>query len=94
MLWRSDDNLSYVLYGDGTWTPSNETSDRQEASLRGEAQRSTIWAETPALAIFGASAMTFFRGWDGPPCRKKVSAQAIQPFEQGFALASSAPVAS
>jgi len=92
MLWRSDDNLSYVLYGDGTWAPSNETWDGQEASLRGEAPSGLYRPERGFGYIWGVRDDVFARlGWATMP--EKGFCAAIQPFEQGFALAS-APVAS
>jgi len=92
MLWRSDTNLSYILYSDGTWTPSNETWNGQEPPSRGEPPAGFYRPERGFGYIWGVRDDVFTRlGWATAP--EKGFCAAVQSFEHGFALAS-APVPS
>ena len=92
MLWRSDTNLSYILYGDGTWAPSNETWNGQEPPWRGDPPAGLYRPERGFGYIWGVRDDVFTRlGWATMP--EKGFCAAVQSFEQGFALAS-APVPS
>ncbi|MFO7632051.1 MAG: sugar-binding protein [Caldilinea sp.] len=89
MLWRSDTNLTYILYGDGTWTPSNETWDGREAPWRGDPPSGLYRPERGFGYVWGVRDDVFARlGWATMP--EKGFCAAIQPFEQGFALAGAA----
>jgi hypothetical protein len=87
MLWRSDTNLSYILFGDGAWAPSNETWNGQEPSSRGEPPAGFYRPERGFGYIWGVRDDVFTRlGWATMP--EKGFCAAVQNFEQGFALAS------
>ncbi len=87
MLWRSDTNLSYILFGDGSWTPSNETWNGQEPPWRGEPPPGFYRPERGFGYIWGVRDDVFTRlGWATMP--EKGFCAAVQNFEQGFALAS------
>ncbi len=87
MLWRSDTNLTYILYGDGTWGPSNETWDGREVPWRGDPPAGLFRPERGFGYVWGARDDVFTRlGWATMP--EKGFCAAIQPFEQGFTLAS------
>ncbi|HAJ37597.1 MAG TPA: hypothetical protein DCL15_18165 [Chloroflexi bacterium] len=87
MLWRSDTNLSYILFGDGSWAPSNETWNGQEPPWRGETPAGLYRPERGFGYIWGVREDVFTRlGWATMP--EKGFCAAVQSFEQGFALAS------
>lgn len=87
MLWRSDTNLSYILYNDGTWEPSNETWNGQEPPSRGDPPAGLYRPERGFGYVWGVRDDVFTRlGWATMP--EKGFCAAVQPFEQGFGLAS------
>ncbi len=87
MLWRSDTNLSYILFNDGTWAPSNETWNGQEPPSRGDPPAGLYRPERGFGYVWGVRDDIFTRlGWATMP--EKGFCAAIQPYEQGFALAS------
>ena len=87
MLWRSDTNLSYILFNDGSWAPSNETWNGQEPPSRGDPPAGLYRPERGFGYVWGVRDDVFTRlGWATMP--EKGFCAAIQPFEQGFALAS------
>jgi len=90
MLWRSDTNLTYILYNnDGTWAPSNETWDGRETRWRGESPPGLYHPERGFGYVWGVRDDIFARlGWATMP--EKGFCAAIQPFEQGVALAGAA----
>jgi len=87
MLWRSDTNLSYILYADGSWAPANEMWNGQEIRARGTAPAGLYHPERGFGYVWGVREDVFMRlGWATMP--EKGFCAAVQPFEQGFALAS------
>ncbi|MCB0069145.1 MAG: hypothetical protein KDD77_18410 [Caldilineaceae bacterium] len=87
MLWRSDTNLSYILFNDGSWAPSNETWNGQEPPSRGDPPAGLYRPERGFGYVWGVRDDVFTRlGWATMP--EKGFCAAVQPFEQGFALAS------
>ena len=89
MLWRSDTNLTYILYGDGTWGPANETWDGREIPRRGDPPPGLVHPERGFGYVWGVRNDVFTRlGWATMP--EKGFCAAIQPFEQGFAITGAA----
>lgn len=89
MLWRSDTNLTYILYNDGTWELSNLAWDGREIPTRGEPPPGLYRPERGFGYVWGMRDDVFARlGWATMP--EKGFCAAIQSFEQGFALASAA----
>ena len=87
MLWRSDTNLSYILYADGSWAPANEMWNGQEIPSRGAPPAGRYHPERGFGYVWGVRDDVFVRlGWATMP--EKGFCAAVQPFEQGFALAS------
>lgn len=89
MLWRSDTNLSYILYPDATWENANETWNGQEPPSRGDPPPGLVRPERGFGYVWGVRDDVFNRiGWATMP--EKGFCATLQPFEQGFALASAA----
>lgn len=89
MLWRSDTNLTYILYSDGSWGPSNETWDGREIPRRGNPPPGLFHPERGFGYVWGVRNDVFTRlGWATMP--EKGFCAAIQPFEQGFAVTGAA----
>jgi hypothetical protein len=89
MLWRSDTNLTYILYNDGTWELSNLAWDGREIPTRGEPPPGLYRPERGFGYVWGVRDDVFARlGWATMP--EKGFCAAVQSFEQGFALASAA----
>jgi hypothetical protein len=89
MLWRSDTNLTYLLFGDGAWGPSNETWDGREVPWRGDPPPGLFRPERGFGYVWGVRDDVFNRlGWATMP--EKGFCAVIQPFEEGFVLASAA----
>ncbi|GIV71350.1 sugar-binding protein [Caldilinea sp.] len=89
MVWRSDTNLTYILYNDGSWELSNLAWDGREIPTRGEPPPGLYRPERGFGYVWAMRDDVFARlGWATMP--EKGFCAAIQPFEQGFALASAA----
>jgi hypothetical protein len=87
MLWREDNNQSYVLVNDGTWEPITEPWNGQVAPGRGTPPAGRVTPERGFGWVWGTRD-DIFRAVGWPTDREKGFCAAIQPFERGFLLRS------
>ncbi|MBW7885972.1 MAG: hypothetical protein H3C34_25740, partial [Caldilineaceae bacterium] len=87
MLWRSDTNLAYIFFGDGSWSPSNETWSGQPVPSRGEVPPGRYQPERGFGYVWGVRDDVFNRlGWATTP--EKGFCATVQSFERGYTLTS------
>jgi hypothetical protein len=88
MLWRSDNDEAYVLFGDGRWLPIEEGWNGEPPSGRGEPPANRVAPERGFGWVWSTRDDVFQQiGWATD--REKGFCAAIQQFERGFLLRSS-----
>jgi hypothetical protein len=88
MLWRSDSDASFVLYGDGRWFPVQERWDGGPAADRG-APPPGLQTPTRGFGYVWSRSDEIFNGLGWATDQERGFCAVVQDFEQGYMLRSS-----